>query len=362
MASAVDILPAPLPRPARRSGWRAFAPWAVLLAVVVAVGALQLTIGVVYIPPGEVAALLFGRGADDVWARIVLDFRVPRVLTSLVAGGSLGVCGLLLQTTFRNPLADPWFLGLVHSARLGVAVLVVAAGATGTSVLGDAGLLTGLGLVLAAAAGALGMTLVLIALAPRVNPVTLLLAGLMLGQTAQGMISVLLHFVSEAQGRVFQSWDDGTFTAASVEQWRLLAAVSALGLLSAVVLIKPLNTLLLGDTYARTLGLAVRRTRMAAIATAAVLAGAVTAFCGPIAFLGILAPHVARALFGTADHRVLVPAVVLVGAGLAATADFVTHLPWSRHFFHMNAVLGLIGGPTVVLLLLRNAGLRRFEV
>ncbi len=362
MSSTTDVLPAHMGAPEGAPPWRAAAPWLVLVAAVLGLVALQLTVGVVYIPPGEVAALLLGRGAEDVWSRIVLDFRVPRVLTSLVAGASLGVCGLLLQTTFRNPLADPWFLGLVHSARLGVAVLVVLAGAAGTSVLGDAGLLTGVGLVVAAASGAVGMTLILVALAPRVSPVTLLLAGLMLGQTAEGLISVLLHFVSEAQGRVFQSWDDGTFTAVSYEQWRILAGVSVAGLVSAIVLIKPLNTMLLGDEYARTLGLAVRRTRMAAIGTAAVLAGTVTAFCGPIAFLGILAPHVARALFGTADHRVLVPASVLVGAGLASLADLVTHLPWSQHFFHMNAVLGLIGGPTVVLLLLRNAGLRRFEV
>jgi iron complex transport system permease protein len=134
------------------------------------------------------------------------------------------------------------------------------------------------------------------------------------------------------------------------------------GVAAAIGLIKPLNTLLLGDDYARTLGLSVHRTRMAAVAAAALLAGAVTAFCGPVAFLGILAPHLARAIFTTADHRTLVPASLLLGAALALTADVITHLPWSRHFLHMNAVLGLIGGPVVVVLLLRGRGLKRFEV
>jgi iron complex transport system permease protein len=343
-------------------GWRPLAPWAGLLLALCTIVILQLTVGVVYVPPGDVVALLLGRGADDVWSRIVLDFRLPRVLTSLVAGASLGLSGLLLQTTFRNPLADPWFLGLVHGARLGVAVLVVLSGSAGVAILGDTGWMTGASLVVAAAAGALALTAVLVALAPRVSPVTLLLCGLMLGQTAQGLISVLLHFVSEAQGRVFDSWDDGTFTAVTVSQWSVLTLVSAAGFVAAVLLVKPLNTMLLGDDYARTLGLAVRRTRVAAITTATLLAGAVTAFCGPIAFLGILAPHAARAVFATADHRVLVPAAGLLGAGLAATADLITHLPWGRHFFHMNAALGLVGGPLVVILLLRHAGLRRFEV
>jgi iron complex transport system permease protein len=335
--------------------------WAGLVGAIVVLASLQLTVGVVFVPLSEVATLLSGGTSDDVWSRIVLDFRLPRALAALAAGTSLGVCGLLLQTAFRNPLADPWFLGLVHSARLGVAVLVVLSGAGGGSVLGGLGLVNNLGLAVAAGAGALAMTLVLVAIAPRVGAVTLLLTGLMLGQTAEGLISVILHFTTEAQGRAFGSWNDGTFTTVTLAQWAVLASCAAIGVGIAVVLVKPLNTLLLGDDYARTLGISVHRTRMTAVGAAALLAGAVTAFCGPVAFLGLLAPHLARALFGSADHRVLVPAAALVGAALALTADVITHLPWSRHFLHMNAVLGLIGGPVVVVLLLRGRSFHRYE-
>jgi len=332
--------------------------WAGLVVALVVLVGLQLTVGVVYISPSAVAAHLVGSGGDEIFGRILLEFRLPRALTAVVAGAALGLCGMLLQTTFRNPLADPWFLGLVHSARLGVAVLVVASGAIGGSVLNGLGLVTNLGLAVAAAAGALGLTLSLMALATRVSPVTLLLTGLMLGQAAEGLISVILHFTTEAQGRAFEAWNDGTFTMVTSVQWTVLAGLFAAALLGTLRLVKPLDALLLGDDYAQTLGLPVRRIRIASVAIAALLAGAVTAFCGPVAFLGILAPHLARAMFATADHRTLVPASVLIGAGLATLADLVTHLPWELHFLHLNAVLGLVGAPVVVVLLLRRSGLR----
>ncbi len=334
-------------------------PWIALLSGVAVVFVLELTIGVVRIPLRDVLAVLLGFDAEvERWHRIILDFRLPRTLTALTAGSALGVCGLLLQTTFRNPLADPWFLGLVHSARLGVALFVVISGSLGNTVLASLGLLSNLGLALSAGIGALGMTSLLLLLASRVGAVTLLLSGLMLGQVANGLISVVLHFTSEAQSRAFAQWNDGNFVHVGFAQWGLLASVVALGFGCTVVLTKPLNVLLLGENYARTLGIAVRRCRCAAVAVAAVLAGAVTAFCGPITFLGILSPHLARVLFRTADHRVLLPACALLGAGLAALADLVVHLPWSRHFLHLNAMLGLVGGPTVLLLLLRGYGAR----
>ena len=347
--------------PFRRDPARAWAAWGALGAALVGLAALQLSYGLVTIPLREVIVLLAGGTSDDVWSRIVLDFRLPRALAALTAGAGLGVAGLILQTVFRNPLADPWFLGLVHSARLGVAVLVVASGTAGGSLLGGLGLVNNVGLVVAAGAGALAMTGILLAIAPRVSPVTLLLTGLMLGQTAEGAISVVLHFTSEAQGRAFGSWNDGTFTTVTMLQWRVLAAIVVAGVTASVALVKPLNTLLLGDDYARTLGLKVSRVRMTAVSVAATLAGAVTAFCGPVAFLGILAPHLARALFRTADHRRLVPAAAILGAALAMLADVITHLPWSRHFLHMNAVLGLIGGPVVVIVLLRGRIGQRIE-
>jgi iron complex transport system permease protein len=352
----------PISKTAPRTGPPALA-WLLLIAALTTVAILGLTIGVVFVPIDQVVTVLGGGEAvRPSWTRIVLDFRLPRVLTALVSGAALGITGLLLQTVFRNPLADPWFLGLVHSARFGVALFVVVSGAAGSTVLAQLGLMSNVGLVVAAGAGALLMTGVLTAIAPRVGPVTLLLTGLMLGQAAEGLISVVLHFTSEAQARVFASWNDGSFVNVTFAQLRILGAVVLAGGLAAATLAGSLNVLMLGDEYARSLGLAVSRIRMAAVATAALLTGAVTAYCGPIAFLGILAPHLARALFKSADHRVLAPAVVLLGATLAGTADLVTHLPWSKHFLHLNAMLGLVGAPVVIVLLFRRSGLRSLEV
>jgi iron complex transport system permease protein len=363
MNTRVDALPAAVAAPAAGldRALRAALPWSLLVAALLLLLLLELTVGVVWISPGKVFSLLGEREAGDVLARIVLDFRVPRALTALLAGAALGTCGMLLQTVFRNPLADPWFLGLVHSSRLGVALLVIASTALGQTVLARLGTLENVGLVLAAAAGAFALALTLMILVVRVAPVTLLLIGLMLGQAAEGTISVLLHFTTEAQARAFASWNDGTFGTVTFGQWTILAMVTLAGVAAAIGLGKSLNSLVLGDDYARTLGLAVRRTRVIALGAAALLAGAVTAFCGPIAFLGILAPHVARTLFITADHRILIPASILTGSCLALLADLITHLPWSRHFLHLNAVMGLIGAPTVVMLLLRRSNLRRFN-
>jgi len=339
------------------------AAWLALAAAIVVIVGLELVVGVVFIPLDQVASILTTGEADRVtFTRIIWDFRVPRVLTALVAGAALGMTGLLLQTTFRNPLADPWFLGLVHSARFGVAVFVVIAGAGGATVLGSLGLMSNLGLVVSAGLGALLMTAALTALAPRVTPVTLLLAGLMLGQAFEGLISVVLHFTSEPQARVFAAWNDGTFVHVTFAQLQLLLAVVSAGATVAWILSKDLDVLLLGDDYARSLGIAVTRVRVLIVGTAAVLTGAVTAYCGPIAFLGILAPHLARALFRTASHKTLLPAALVVGAGIAALADLITHLPWSKHFLHLNAMFGLVGGPVVVVLLFRRGGLRTLEM
>jgi iron complex transport system permease protein len=357
-----DTLPsATIARSAPESGART--AFVALIAAVVAIAVFGLVIGVVYIPLGQVWSILTtGEAERVVFTRIVWDYRVPRVLTSLLAGAALGITGLLLQTTFRNPLADPWFLGLVHSARFGVAVFVVLAGAGGATVLGSLGLMSTLGLVVAAGLGALAMTAVLTALAPRVTPVTLLLSGLMLGQAAEGLISVVLHFTSEPQARVFASWNDGTFVNVSFAQLQVLSMIALAGAAVAWLLSKDLDVLLLGDDYARSLGIAVTRIRRLAVGTAALLTGAVTAYCGPIAFLGILAPHLARAIFRTVSHKTLLPATLLVGAGIAAAADLITHLPWSKHFLHLNAMMGLVGAPVVLVLLFRRSGLRSLEL
>lgn len=360
MTSArVATVPRPASVVARPALGRA-GTFAALLLLLLGLVALQLTVGVVWIPLDQVFAALTGGEVDRVnFVRIVSDYRLPRTCTALAAGAALGVCGLLLQTLFRNPLADPWFLGLVQGSRLGVAVLVVLSGWAGTgSVLAGLGLLNATGLVIAAAAGAGALALVLASIAPRINPVTLLLSGVLIGQACMGAISLVLHFTDEAQVRLFDSWDDGAFTQVLGTRLTTLAALAGISAVAAFGRAKALNALLLGDNYARSLGVSVGRVRAQALGLAALLSGAVTAFCGPVLFLALLAPHAARAAFRTGDHRLLVPAVALTGAALASLADLLTHLPWSRHVLHLNAVNGLIGAPFVLWLLLARRSRR----
>lgn len=323
---------------------------------------LELAIGAVHVPLPEVLRILAGAGtADETLSRIVLQFRLPRLLTAAVSGAALGCCGLMLQTLFRNPLADPYVLGIVHGGRLGVAVVVVIAGAAGDTFFAKFGLLGGLSFTAAAGLGCVAVLLLMMLVSRRVSTVTLLIVGLMLGYLAQGLVSVVLHFTDEFQAGVFETWNDGSYAGVTQEQLWVLVPVIAIGLLLSLSLVKPMNALLLGEHYARTLGVHVTRVRVLAFTSVALLAGTVTAYCGPVAFVGIIVAHVCRGMLRTSDHRVLVPATMLTGALLALTADLITHLPWSRHFLHMNAVNGLIGAPIVLWVLLRGRAARALE-
>lgn len=354
---------AALPRLAPYSGPRLKLPYLLLGGALIVVFVLELAIGAVSIPLQEVLRILISGESDRLtWLRIVLQLRLPRALNAVFSGAALGACGLLLQTLFRNPLADPYVLGVMFGARLGVAVVVVIAGAASNSFLVKFGFLGDLSLVAAAAAGSTLTMLVILAISKRVSTVTLLIVGLMIGYLCEGLISVVLHFTDEIQASAFQTWNDGSYAGITQTQLMILVPAVIAGLVLAHQLVKPLNALLLGENYARTLGLTVGRSRLLCFLCTAVLAGVVTAYCGPVAFLGIVVAHLCRAWFNTSDHRVLMPAVTLMGAVMALAADLVTHLPWSKHFLHMNAVNGLIGAPVVLWVLLRRKNMKALEL
>lgn len=319
---------------------------------------LQLTLGAVTIPLSAVVEILAGAEArNPAWNNIVLHFRLPRALNAAFSGAALGAAGLMLQTLFRNPLADPFVLGIVHGARLGSALLVTLAGVVGNALLLRYGLLGDIGMALASVVGSAAVLALLAALSRRVNAVSLLIVGLMLGYLAVGLISVLMHFIDETQARAFKAWDDASFAGATHQQLRLLIPGVVLGLFASTALIKPLNGLLLGERYAASLGMRVYRVKNLTLLLTAWLSGIVSAFCGPVAFLGLVAAQVARGIFRSADHRVLLPAAMLIGATLGLAADLVVHLPWERHVFHLNAVIGLLGAPIALWVLLKRSRL-----
>lgn len=341
---------------------RATPRYTLCLLIVAALLLGNLTLGSVAIPFADVWRALTGADVQETWRNIILQFRLPRALNALVSGAALGVAGLLLQTLFRNPLADPFVLGLVHAARLGAAVLVVGAGLAGNAILLKLGLSGDIGLAVASVLGSSALLLILGSISRRVSTVTLLIVGLMCGYLAVGLISALLHFIDDTQARAFNIWNDASFAGATHRQLAMMVPALVAGMLTAVALLKPLNALLLGERYAQSSGIDVVWTKRAALLLIAWLTGIVTAFCGPVAFLGLVAAQLARGLFRSSDHAVLLPAAALLGAALGVGADWVTHMPWSRHIFHLNAVIGLVGAPVALWVLLRSKAMRGFEL
>ncbi|MCF7221122.1 FecCD family ABC transporter permease [Marilutibacter chinensis] len=329
-----------------------------LLLVLFAALVASLAIGQVVLSPAEVLRGISGFESGTTESRIVVELRLPRVLAAVVGGGALALAGLLMQTLFRNPLADAWSLGLMAGGQFGAALVVVAGAVVGPAALELITGLAGLGIVAGSALGTLAVALAMAAMARRVHTVTLLVLGLMLGFLAQGMISVLLHFTNRTQSRLFSSWNDATFASVVWPDFATLLPPLLAGLALAVWLAKPLTALLLGETYAESLGVNVPRLRRLVLTATILLAAPVTAFCGPVAFVGLITPHLARGLTGSARIGALIPATVLLGALLALSADFVVHLPWSQHFLHLNAILAILGAPMVIALLLRSRSLR----
>lgn len=322
----------------------------------------ELSWGAVSIPLHAVVTVFAGGEINNpAWHSILLEFRLPRALMALFCGASLGVAGLMLQTLFRNPLADPYVLGLVHGGRLGAATIVVLAGLLGNAYLQRFGITGEIGTALASVAGVGCVLAILSKLSRTVGMVTLLVSGLMLGYLCTGLISILMHFVDEHQARAFKIWDDASFAGATWPQLRLIIPASLIGIGAAWGLSKPLDALLLGERYAQSLGTDTQRVRTWALIIIAWLCGIVTAFCGPIAFVGIVSAQFARALCPVSRHNALLPSVALCGATLALAADWFTHLPWEKEVFHLNAVIGLVGAPLALWVLHRSRSLRGFE-
>ena len=316
---------------------------------------MSLSIGMVVLSPADVLAALAGQSEDAATERISWDLRLPRVIAAAFGGAALAAAGLLLQTLFRNPLASPWTLGLTAGAQFGAALVVVAGG----GLIAGLQFLENVSLVFGAAVGCLTVALLMLAAARRVGTVTLLVLGVMLGFLAQGLISVIMHFTSRTQGRIFASWNDGSFAGLAWADLPFMTGPIFLGLIAAILLVKPLNALLLGETYASSLGLHVPTIRRAVLGVGVLLAAPATAFCGPVLFLGLIVPHFCRAILATSDHRLLMPIVIPAGAALALAADLFVHLPWERHFLHLNAILAIIGAPAVIAMLLLRRDLQR---
>lgn len=329
-----------------------------LLLLIVLLLAANLLVGSVAIPAGEVLRILMGEDAGrESWHYIVWEARLPQALTALLAGSALAVCGLLLQTSFRNPLAGASVLGVNSGAGLGVAVVMLLLGgsitAAGFSFSGFFSILLG------AFAGAMAVMALILFFSTLVRShVMLLIIGLMVGYLVSSVVS-LLNFLATAEGvQSYMVWGMGNFGGVSLRQMPAFAAVILLGLAGALLLIKPLNALLLGERYAENLGVRVRRVRHALLAVVGVLTAVTTAFCGPVLFIDLAVPHIARLLLGTANHRILLPATLLAGGAVALACNLVCLLPGEAGLIPLNAVTPLIGAPIVIYVIVSQRGMK----
>ncbi|MBR1505158.1 MAG: iron ABC transporter permease [Prevotella sp.] len=322
---------------------------ALLIVAVVALFALNLLTGSVHIPIGDIADILCGREASNPgYGYIILESRLPQVVTAMLTGASLATCGLLLQTVFRNPLAGPSVLGISNGSALGVAFVVLLSGRIGGVALSRLGYFGEAAMSVAAIIGALAVMLLILWVARKVKgSVTLLIIGVMIGYLANAIIGVLKFLAPDEDVKSFVVWGLGSFSRVSGDEMVLFVVLMAILLPLSFLLVKPMNILLLGDRYAANLGLNVRQARMLVIISSGVLVAIVTAYCGPIMFIGLAVPHLARALFRTSDHRILMPTTALCGALLALVCNFIARMPGFEGALPVNSVTALVGAPVI---------------
>ena len=322
----------------------------------------SLVYGAVSIPLDAVADILMGNETvKESWRQILLNSRLPQAVTALLAGASLAVSGLLLQTLFKNPLAGPSILGISDGANLGVAAVMLYFGGT-LNMVNSLPMSGYLAIVVAAFAGACLILGIIIFFSTKVKSnVMLLIIGIMVGYMASSLISILNYYASTDKVHAFVMWGMGDFTGVSSQQLPFFTTCSLVGLLLSILLIKPLNALLLGEMYAANLGIKVKRTRVLILLCTGILTATATAFCGPISFIGLAVPHIARLLLGSSNHKLLLPVTLLTGSCVALLCNIVMVLPGGNGILPLNAVTPLIGAPVIIYVIMNRKNIQYFN-
>ena len=317
---------------------------------------LNIVVGTIAIPLNDAFSILFGNDQQpQVWQNIILKSRLPQALTAMVAGAGLAISGLQMQTVFSNPLAGPSVLGISNGASLGVAFVVLATGSIGGVALSSLGAVGNAAISLAAIFGAMSVMALIVYVSQKVQGnATLLIIGVMIGYVATAIIGVLKYFSNEEDIRAYVVWGLGSFSRVSGNQMELFVVLMLILIPSSMLTVKTLNILLLGEQYARNLGLNIKRARLLVIGCSSILVAIVTAYCGPIMFLGLAVPHLCRAIWRTSNHRVLMPATMLTGTALALICNLIARMPGFEGALPINSVTALIGAPVVAMVLFRR--------
>lgn len=325
-----------------------------LVASIIVLFAMNLIVGSVRIPLADVCDILFDKfDGKESWKYIVMENRLPQALTAMLCGASLAVCGLMLQTAFRNPLAGPDVFGISSGAGLGVAIVMLFLGGsvsiTMFTVSGFLAILT------SAFIGAIVVTMIILFLSTMVrNSVLLLIVGLMVGYVSSSAVALLNFFASEEGVKSYMVWGMGNFGGVSMDHMLLFALLCLVGIIASIFLIKPLNIMLLGTQYAESLGINIRQIRNLLLVTVGLLTAVTTAFCGPISFIGLAIPHISRLLFRTDNHQILLPGTVLTGAVIALFCNLICYLPGELGIIPLNAVTPLIGAPVIIYVIIKR--------
>ena len=314
--------------------------------------AMNLSFGSVDIPIQAVFEILFNNtSSNENWQIIINEFRIPKAITAIFAGSALAVSGLLMQTLFRNPLADPYILGISSGASLGIAILILLVSLGGFSTI----FLSNWSFIIAAAIGAFSIMLLVVIMASKIkNTMSILIIGLMFGTFASALISIMAYFSSASQLQQFIAWSFGNLGNHSSKELWVYFGFYIIGIVPLLLLIKPLNSLLLGENYAQSLGVNIKKVRLGILVITSLLTGLVTAFSGPIAFVGLAVPHLTKLIFNTSNHVILIPAVLLNGAILMLISDTIAQLPNSEFTLPINAITSLFGAPIVIWLIVRK--------
>ena len=325
-----------------------------LVASIIVLFAMNLIVGSVRIPLADVCDILFDKfDGKESWKYIVMENRLPQALTAMLCGASLAVCGLMLQTAFRNPLAGPDVFGISSGAGLGVAIVMLfLGGSVSTTLFTVSGFLA---ILTSAFIGAIVVTMIILFLSTMVrNSVLLLIVGLMVGYVSSSAVALLNFFASEEGVKSYMVWGMGNFGGVSMDHMLLFALLCLVGIIASIFLIKPLNIMLLGTQYAESLGINIRQIRNLLLVTVGLLTAVTTAFCGPISFIGLAIPHISRLLFRTDNHRTLLPGTVLTGAVIALFCNLVCYLPGELGIIPLNAVTPLIGAPVIIYVIIKR--------
>ena len=333
-----------------------------LLVIMLLLFAGCLVYGAVSIPADSVIDILLGNDTGKpAWQNIVLESRLPQAITAIMAGASLAVSGLLLQTLFRNPLAGPSILGISDGANLAVAAVLLYFGGS-LQLVSDWSISGYLAVMLAAFVGAALILGLIVYFATKVrNNVMLLIIGIMIGYITSSLISILNYYASTDKVHAFVMWGMGNFSGVSLEQLPYFVTFTLAGLLLSILLIKPLNALLLGELYAANLGIKVKQARLLILVCTGILTATTTAFCGPIAFIGLAVPHMARLLLGTSNHKQLLPVTLLFGANIALLCNMLMVIPGTNNILPLNAVTPILGAPVIIYVIINRKNIQYFN-